>query len=456
MKLNILVVEDELIVAANIRSVLESAGHRILGMCRSVQQAISHLEDTRPDLVLLDIFLQGNHTGIDLALVLNEKHIPFVYISANSNQEVLEAAKATGPYGFIVKPFREKDLLVSIDIAWYRHEYNQQSQPLPYRNSTNPAIGIAADHGILGRSPALQTAIELARQVAAVETSVLLLGASGTGKENLARFIHRFSNRHARSFVVVNCAALPAHLIESELFGHEKGAFTDAHEKKIGKFELADDGTLFLDEIGEMPVDLQVKLLRVLQEKEIERIGGSQAIRVDVRIIAATNRNLEKEIAEGRFRPDLYYRLHVFPIQLPELKDRREDIPLLAEHFVRLYAARLEKPVTGIAPPVIKQLMEYSWPGNIRELQNWMERAVVLADSDTIDELGLPGPATTTSIAPGLPRTLEQMEREHILQVLRYCNFKLSGNGGAAEVLGLSVGVLSAKMKKLGIVKTHE
>lgn len=456
MKLNLLIVEDELIVAANIKSVLLTAGHTICGVARSVRSALDILQNHRPDMVLIDIYLKGEMSGIDLAFQLNEKNIPFVYISANSSREVLEDAKATGPYGFIVKPFREKDLLISLDIAWYRHEFHLQNKPIPYKNSTSPTLGEAAENGIIGRAPLLNTAIMQAKQVANTDTSVLLLGESGTGKEQLARYIHYLSGRRLKPFITVNCAALPPHLFESELFGHEKGSFTDAFEKKIGKFEQADEGTIFLDEIGELPGSLQVKLLRVLQEKEIQRIGGNQLISINVRIIAATNRVLEKEIADGRFRPDLYYRLYVFPITMPPLRERSEDIPLLTEHFIRAYATKIGKVVTEISTTALVDMMQYQWPGNIRELQNLVERAVLMSTDTCIHKIPLPEKTDIPqTVAAPLPKTMEEMERDHIMEVLKYCNYKLSGPGGAAEILNVSPAVLSTRIKKLGIIKTH-
>ncbi|SHN45793.1 sigma-54 dependent transcriptional regulator [Chitinophaga sp. CF418] len=477
MEEKIMIVEDELIVAGDIRLTLERAGYKVSGVARSVHRALEIIETEKPDLVLLDIYLKGDQTGIDLAVELNKVNIPFVYLSANCNRQVLEAAKVTQPYGFIVKPFREKDLLVTLDIARYRYEHNralkvqpgngQQAEP-PRLPAFHPDKVVEAQHdalplipnfeGIIGQSAPMLRVFELIRQVAPLDTSVLILGETGTGKEGVANCIHKLSPRKAKPFVKVNCAALPTHLIESELFGHEKGAFTGALEKRIGKFERADGGTIFLDEIGDMPADLQVKLLRVLQEKEIERIGGNGTLKVNVRIIAATNRNLEKEIAEGRFRLDLYYRLHVFPIMLSALRERREDIPLLINHFIRLYAAATGKMVEGVAPAALKQLMDYSWPGNVRELQNLIERSVLLARESIIREVSLPVPSKKETVVVAADtdiKTIVELEREHILTVLKKCNHKISGPGGAAELLNLPPSTLASKMKKLGIVKRH-
>jgi transcriptional regulator with GAF, ATPase, and Fis domain len=254
--------------------------------------------------------------------------------------------------------------------------------------------------------------------------------------------------------VKVNCAALPPNLIESELFGHERGSFTGATEQRLGKFELANNSTLFLDEIGEMPLDLQVKLLRVLQEKEIERVGGRKTIKVDVRIVAATNRNLEKEVAEGRFRSDLYYRLNIFPISLPPLRDRKEDIPLLATYFIQRFAKKAGRNITTFSNRALQDMIHYSWPGNIRELEHLIERSVLLSSGDTIRQIHLPSikPVVQTTGSEELVlKSIDENERDHILRILRYCGGKLSGDGGAAQILGVPPGTLYSKFKRLGI-----
>ena len=254
--------------------------------------------------------------------------------------------------------------------------------------------------------------------------------------------------------VTVNCAALPINLIESELFGHERGAFTGATEKRTGKFEQADGGTIFLDEIGELPLEAQVKLLRVLQEKEIERLGGNYTKKVNVRIVTATNRNLEKEVAEGRFRLDLYYRLNVFPIELPALRQRKEDIPLLANYFLDRFIKKSNKNITGISDEAMQTLMSYDWPGNIRELEHLIERSLLMATTDVIEGIEIPKvPSTSAGHTPEAyrVRTMEEMEREHILEILKLCKGKIYGTGGAAEMLNIPSTTLNSKIKKLGI-----
>jgi transcriptional regulator with GAF, ATPase, and Fis domain len=294
--------------------------------------------------------------------------------------------------------------------------------------------------------------------VAPTGTSVLILGESGTGKEQIADCLHILSRRKDKPFVKVNCAALPATLIESELFGHERGAFTGAFDRKIGKFEQADLGTIFLDEIGELPTELQVKLLRVLQEKEVDRIGSNRVIKTDVRIIAASNRDLEKEVAEGRFRIDLYYRLNVFPITLPPLRYRKEDIPTLVDHFAKLYAREFSKIITGFSDGIIHAMMAYDWPGNIRELRHFVERAVLLTKSADIDDMQFikmlqQRTAAIAGTDSNRIKSMDDNERDNIVAVLRKTNGKIFGKGGAAEFLGVSASTLNSRIRKLGISK---
>lgn len=450
MKEKILIVEDEFIVANDLKIMLIKAGYQITGIASSVVQARKLIAENKPDWVLLDIILKGDLTGIDLAWELRETSLPFLYISANTNQSTLEAVKETQPYGFMVKPFRERDLIVMLDIAKYRFGIEKG-------NDLVKKSGHKTIEGIIGNSSALQDVVEKIRVVAPTDTSVLIVGESGTGKEKVAHSVHGLSERKTQSIVVVNCAALPHSLIESELFGHEKGSFTGANTMRIGKFEQADGGTVFLDEIGELPLDSQVKLLRVLQEKEIERLGGNKTIKVNVRIVAATNRSLEKEVAEGRFRLDLYYRLNVFPIELPPLRERKEDIALLADFFLTRYASASRRNITSIGSAALEQLQNYSWPGNIRELEHLIERSVLLAKTTEIESFELPNIPEESSDKPqGQLKSMEEMERDHILYALQNSNGKVSGIGGAAELLKIQPQTLYSKMKKLGIDKGYK
>ncbi|WP_460576209.1 sigma 54-interacting transcriptional regulator [Hymenobacter coalescens] len=312
----------------------------------------------------------------------------------------------------------------------------------------------------VGGSPVMQQVFTRVSQVAPTDSTVLITGETGTGKELVARALHNLSPRKERALVKINCAALPAQLIESELFGHEKGAFTGAHDRRIGKFELADGGTIFLDEIGELPLDLQAKLLRVLQEKEFERIGGRRVIRTDVRVLAATNRVLEEEVAAGRFRADLYYRLDVFPIHLPALRERPEDVEPLVRHFLERFTKKLGKPVRGLRARDLKALQRYAWPGNIRELEHVVERAVIASSGPFLEFAGFsaaPVPASAGPSAPasGILKTLREQERDHILAALQRTGGRVSGPQGAAVLLDINAKTLEARMKKLGIRREH-
>ncbi|OWK43587.1 sigma 54-interacting transcriptional regulator [Fimbriiglobus ruber] len=313
---------------------------------------------------------------------------------------------------------------------------------------------IRTEHGfaeIVGASPGLGEVLKQVEVVAPVDTAVLILGETGTGKELVARAIHRLSKRAGRTFVKLNCAAIPTGLLESELFGHEKGAFTGAVARKVGRFELADGGTLFLDEVGDVQPDLQPKLLRVLQEQEFERLGGTRTLRTDVRVIAATNRDLGKMVASGQFRADLFYRLNVFPVRLPALRERLEDIPLLVRYFVAESARKLNRPVRTIPDAAIEKMVKYPWPGNVRELQNFIERCVLLSPGTELrvpaNELpDIPPPATSGGV-----QTLVEAEREHIRAALAAAKGKVGGPGGAAARLGMKRTTLQSKMKKLGV-----
>ncbi|SDE02353.1 regulatory protein, Fis family [Mucilaginibacter pineti] len=647
-KKSILIVEDEFIIADVLGEILQRGGYEVCGIADNFSEAIELIEKHQPGFVVVDIYLKGKKTGIDLANILSEKNIPFIYISANSNQRVLEAAKKTNPYGFVVKPFREKDVLIALDIALYRYENNRENglhqnailqkkianilemvldwehklmlvgQALqPYIPFEYMSVGLSianpdkfneigflrlgfeeyqiigakeltmisklklaelaalkakqtianiatwydetelnllfkdaplkaligrmydlrshliipvsingditfecnfysrrpdaynADHliladrfkpllqsfikrmmvdennpldtslidnlaikqnipapapsffeGIIGSSHLLLNVFDQIIQVAPHNSSVLILGESGTGKEKIADRIHHLSPRKLKPFIKVNCAALPSTLIDSELFGHEKGSFTGAYERKIGKFELANTGTIFLDEIGEIPLELQVKLLRVLQEREIERIGGRTTIKTDVRVIAATNRNLEKEVAEGRFRLDLYYRLNVILITMPPLRERKEDIPALATYFLNIYNRKVGRTIRGISDVVLENMKQYNWPGNIRELENLIERGVLLSKEDVLNHIDIALPDIPVIDQPAIIenkeiRTMSENERAHIIAALKRCNGKIWGEGGAADLLNLPPTTLNSKMKKLGIKKDY-
>ena len=308
---------------------------------------------------------------------------------------------------------------------------------------------------IIGNSPALEAVLGQVERVAPTDSTVLIQGETGTGKELIARAIHNISSRCGRPFIKLNCAAIPFDLLESELFGHEKGAFTGAIAQKIGRFELADKGTLFLDEVGDIPPGLQPKLLRVLQEQEFERLGSTRTHQVDVRLVAATNRNLMEMVKRNEFRSDLYYRLNVFPISLPPLRARREDIPALVEHFVEIYARRMDKQIEHIPQETMSTLSSYEWPGNIRELQNFIERSVILTSGNVLQPplASLESAAEARSLGAV---TLEDAERDHIRKILEQTRWVVAGPNGAAARLGIKRSTLYFRMQKLGISRTNK
>ena len=304
---------------------------------------------------------------------------------------------------------------------------------------------------IVGRSGALRRVLRQVEVVAPTDSGVMIQGETGTGKELIAQAVHNRSGRRDRPFIKVNCAAIPSGLLESELFGHEKGAFTGAIMRKPGRFELADKGSLFLDEVGDIPLELQAKLLRVLQEREFERLGSTRTQQVDVRVIAATHRDLKQMVEEGTFRSDLYYRLHVFPLTIPPLRDRREDIPFIVRHFVDKYSQRMNRQIETISPHTMEVLKDYAWPGNVRELQNFIERAVILSPGNSLraplDELT----QEKVQTSPTHLSTLEEMEREHVLRALKESNWVTGGPKGAAAKLGMKRTTLAYRIRKLGI-----
>jgi formate hydrogenlyase transcriptional activator len=340
-----------------------------------------------------------------------------------------------------------ENLLAYEEIAALKARLEEEKVYLQEEVRTEAAFG-----DVIGESPAVLGVLASVRHVAKTDSTVLVTGETGTGKELIVRAIHDLSRRKDKLLVKVNCAALPAGVIESELFGHERGAFTGALTRKVGRFELANRGTLFLDEVGDLPLELQAKLLRVLQDGEFERVGGTQTLKVDVRLIAATNRDLERAVSEERFRADLYYRLNVFPIVIPPLRERKQDIPRLARHFAMLYASKMGKNVGTVSADALERLAAYDWPGNVRELQNIIERTVILSPSGRF-ELGDLVAAPAVGSPKQRARNLEDVERQHIVEVLEETGWRVSGERGAAKILGLKRTTLEARMMKLGIVR---
>jgi len=350
------------------------------------KEALALLRKTRISVVLTDLMMPSMN-GLDLlrASKTVSPETEFILMTAFGTVETAVEAMKEGAWDFVTKPFKRIQIVKAV-----RRALDRQTLVLENQALRAELEGSRRDRSIIGNSIAIRQTLDLVSQVAPSSATVLLTGESGTGKELVARAIHRGSQREKRPFIAVNCAALPETLLEAELFGHEKGAFTGATSQRQGRFELADKGTLFLDEIGETSPQLQVKLLRALQEGEFERVGGSRAVRVDVRVVAATNAELREEVKEGRFREDLFYRLNVIHVDLPPLRDRKDDVPLLAHHFLRKYATKNAKDIGGITKAAIDQLMIWDWPGNVRELENAIERAVVLCRGDAIDIDELP------------------------------------------------------------------
>ncbi len=455
MKLKILIVEDQFIEANNLRLILDRAGYAVAPIAASFVEAMEMLNRHKPDLVLLDIYLDGSLTGVDFAKILASKKVPFVYLSANSNRKVFLAAKATKPYGFLVKPFRQRDVLAALEVAIELHQCLQKVDlRINEKHEGKSLAETKGDPDIITQSKSMQSVLEHIRLAGPSETTVLILGESGTGKELVAKALHKNSNRNLKPLVVVNCGALPPAIIESELFGHEKGSFTGAFEKRIGKFEEADGGTIFLDEIGELSADLQVKFLRVLQQKEIQPVGGKTKL-INLRIIAATNRHLDEEVSVGRFRMDLYYRLNVFPIVIPPLRERKEDILLLANSFISKFADMEHKIISGFSGEVIRDMERYEWPGNVRELENLMQRTALLTKGPIVTEFYLNPELIKPVSSDTKLKSITENERDHIMATLKKSNWKVYGPGGAAELLDMNVSTLNSRMKKLGIEKAR-
>ena len=456
--------------------------------------------DSPPNLILLDIMMPGMD-GYEVCRRLKSDtktmNIPVIFLTARSEMEDEQTGLELGAVDYIIKPIsppivmariknllalktmaeslrnqntflehevakRTAELVVARDEAESRKESVEDAlaetirlkeQLEAERAYLQEEIKLENNHqNIIGQSDSLKYVLYKIEQIAVSDTTVLILGETGTGKELAARAIHDLSLRKGRTLVKVNCASLSVGLIESELFGHEKGAFTGALSRHLGRFEVANGATLFLDEIGELPLELQAKLLRVLQEGEFERLGSSLTIKVDVRIVAATNRNLEEEVRKGRFREDLWYRLNIFPITMPSLRERMDDIPLLVNSFVKKIARRLGKTIEVIPVTVMEALQDYPWPGNVRELENVLERAVINSSGPKlrlVDELKKPFKDLSAS-----PKTLEAVERDYILQVLEQTRWKVSGKNSASEILGLDRSTLRARMSKLNIRKS--
>jgi two-component system NtrC family response regulator len=448
----ILVVDDEINYLTVMETLLNEAGYEVL-TAGSAIEAVKIAGASDLDLVLTDMKMP-KMSGIELLDELQRLYpdLPVIIMTAYGTVEKAVMAMKKGAFDYILKPFKNEEILVTIAKALEHRHLILKNRLL--NQELDKKYGFP---NIVGESRGMQDILALVKRVAQSRATVLITGESGTGKELIARAIHQVSTRVAKSFISVNCAALTETLLESELFGHERGAFTHAVAMRKGRFELADGGTLFMDEVAEMSQSLQVKLLRVLQEMEFERVGGTRTIKVDVRVVAASNRDLKEEVEVGRFREDLFYRLNVVHLHLPPLRARQEDIPLLATHFISKYVQENLREKTRITPEAVKLLIHYAWPGNVRELENVMERAVILCSNNTITPQDLPGelaPSISESkleidrfipLHTPLPEALDSIEEQMIRRAL-----EKSGQVQvrAAEILGITKSLLQYKLKK--------
>lgn len=493
----LLCVDDEVIILESLKEQLKRyfGKEYQIEVARSGAEALLFLEAISEEgeevaMIISDHIMPGMK-GDELLIKVHRQYPEILTVlltgraDANTVGSVVNEANL---YRYISKPWKEDDLILTIreGLRRYRQDkkveaqntalkrlYEQAREEIEMRKEAEASLKsalreiselkkeleleniylreeIKLEHNfdaIIGNSEPLKYVLYRVEQVAPNDTTVLIQGETGTGKELIARAIHQASPRCQKTLIKVDCATLPDHLIESELFGHEKGAFTNAYARKIGRFELADKGTVFLDEIGELPLALQAKLLRIIEYGEFERLGNPRSIKVDVRIIAATNRNLEEEVREGRFRKDLFYRLNVYPLSLPPLRKRTSDIPLLVKFFVDHFSKKMAKPIENIPQKVMESLVNYSWPGNVRELENIIERAVILTQGKT---LNVEIPKQPHPDADDL-KTLEDIEKAYIEKVLKVTNGKIAGANGAAEILGMHPNTLRSRMKKLGI-----
>jgi len=451
---NILVVDDEISVIESFKQLLEGE-YRVLSATNG-QEALEKVEKENLDIILLDIRMPGMD-GMEVLRRIGEmdgSEVDVIMVTAvNTMKTAIEAMKL-GAYDYITKPFDVDEVLVSINKALEKRRLKRE---LCYLRS-EVAKPVKFDN-IIGTSEKMRQIYEIVSEMSKNDATVLISGESGTGKELIARAIHFNGLRKDNPFIAVDCASIPENLLESELFGHEKGAFTDATSQKVGRFELANQGTLFLDEIGNLRLDMQGKILRALQEREIQRVGGVKTIKIDVRIISATNVDLKRAIKDGKFREDLYYRLNVVPIELPPLRERKEDIPVLVGYFLAIFNREFGKSIKDITPEAMEFLLNYRWPGNVRELRNVIERLVALTKEDVISHKRLPLDILISvdtgkaNIANGvlLKEAREQFEKQFILRILERVNWNQTE---AAKLLGVHRNTLTLKMQNLRIKKT--
>lgn len=445
----ILLIDDEAIALANLTHVLEREGYAVTA-CKDGEAGLAALAKGDYDLVLTDLKMPGLD-GMEVLRRMRVEHpdVPVIMITGHASLDSAVEAMKAGAYHYLAKPFRLAEarevVRSALDLARVKRENRELK--LRVEQLRNP-------HAIITQDLGMQRLLETARRVAGTDSSVVIHGESGTGKELLARYIHQHSRRAQGPFIAFNCGALSEELAASELFGHEKGAFTGAQARRIGLIEAAQGGTLFLDEVAELPLSVQIKLLRVLQEREVLRVGAVEPVKVDVRVLAASNRDLEQAVEAGQLRADLYFRLNVMTLTLPPLRERRDDIPLLAYFLLRKFAVMMDRPVKEISPEAMQRLSEYDYPGNVRELSNFIERGVALAEGETLEVEHLPqhlGKLTVRVFTPPLataPATLEAQEREHILRALQAAR---GNRSEAARMLGIDRVSLWRKLKKYGL-----
>lgn len=454
---SVLIVDDEVGVRESLKMILKKDYEVFLA--KDAEEAFSQIKEHCPDVILLDIILPG----LDGLKVLervkqNDPDIVVIMITATNTAKTAVEAMKLGAYHYVTKPFDNDELRLIISRSLSEKALKQEL--IFRRKEMDKSFDF---ENIIGKSKVMKDIFKVVKQIADSKSTVLIMGESGTGKELVSRAVHYNSNRKSYPFVTINCAAIPETLIESELFGHEKGAFTNAIERKLGRFEVAHQGTLFLDEIGELSLTTQAKILRFLEEKEFNRVGGSKTIKVDVRLITATNKDLNQLIKKGSFREDLYYRINVVPIVIPPLRERKEDIPILIDHFINKFNVENNKNVRGINKEALEFLIQYEWPGNVRELENLIERVIALTSNEYIQVNELPFSFKNIPKINGLKESVldgkvsflqaeEEFEREVILDALKKTNYVQSH---AADILGISRRILKYKMDKLGINQTR-
>jgi len=446
---HILLIDDEAIALANLSHVLKREGYRV-SACKDGATGLQALAEGDFDLVLTDLKMPGLDGMEVIRRVQAERpEVPVIVITGHATLDSAVAAMKAGAFHYLAKPFRLAEAREVVRSALELSRVKRENRELKLRveQLKNP-------HAIITQDLAMQRLIETARRVAGTDASVVIHGESGTGKELLARYIHQHSRRAQGPFIAFNCGALSEDLAAAELFGHEKGAFTGAQARRVGLIEAAQGGTLFLDEVAELPLSIQIKLLRVLQEREVLRVGAVEPVKVDVRVLAASNRDLQQAVETGQMRADLYFRLNVVTLTLPPLRERRDDIPLLAYYLLRKFAVTMDRPVKEISPEAMQRLTEYDYPGNVRELSNFIERGVALAEGEVLDAQHLPqhlGRLTVRVFTPPIaatPKTLEAQEREHILRALEAAR---GNRSEAARMLGIDRVSLWRKLKKYGL-----